>query len=85
MVSKSFPILFVVFQIPYLRSMEIRFQSKEESNREQEEEFLKLSGAERFFAFLELSRAVMRQFTQKDQQEDDLSKTHFVIERKKHK
>lgn len=61
--------------------MEMRFQSKEESNRMQEEEFLKLSGAERFFAFLELSRAVMRQFPQ--QAEKDLSKTHFVLERKK--
>jgi hypothetical protein len=63
--------------------MEIRFRSKEESNRAQEEEFLQLSGAERFFAFLELSRAVMRQFPQKDDAEPDLSKTHFVIERMK--
>jgi len=63
--------------------MEIRFQSKEDSNREQEEEFLKLSGAERFFAFLELSRAVMQQFPQKEEYTQDLSETHFVIERKK--
>ena len=62
--------------------MEMRFQSKEESNRQQEEEFLKLSGAERFFAFLELSRAVMRQFPDKDEYTKDLSETHFVIERK---
>ena len=49
----------------------------------QEEEFLKLSGAERFFAFLELSRAVLKQFPQKAEPENDLSKTHFVLERKK--
>lgn len=63
--------------------MEMRFQSKEESNRMQEEEFLKLSGAERFFAFLELSRAVLKHFPQKTEQEEDLSETHFVLEKKR--
>ena len=40
--------------------MQIRFQSKEESKRQQREAFLKLSGAERFMRFLELSRAINR-------------------------
>lgn len=35
--------------------MEIRFQTKEESNTSQEQEFLKLTGVERFYAFLNLS------------------------------
>ncbi|UTW65514.1 hypothetical protein KFE94_12730 [bacterium SCSIO 12643] len=35
--------------------MEIRFQTKEESNTSQEQEFLKLTGIERFYAFLNLS------------------------------
>lgn len=35
--------------------MEIKFQTKEESNREQLENFLKLSGAERLYSFLRLS------------------------------
>lgn len=34
--------------------MEIRFQTKEESNRQQEEAFLKLSKPERVWLFLEL-------------------------------
>jgi hypothetical protein len=38
--------------------MEIRFQTKEESNRQQQEEFLELSGGERFMKFLELSRRI---------------------------
>lgn len=40
--------------------MEIRFQTKEESNRERQEAFLKLSPGERFMTFLELSRRVMQ-------------------------
>lgn len=35
--------------------MEINFRTKEESNRLRQEEFLKLSPEERFYAFLELS------------------------------
>ncbi|MAN28575.1 MULTISPECIES: hypothetical protein [Mesonia] len=35
--------------------MKIEFLTKEESNRQQQEEFLKLSPAERFYAFLDLS------------------------------
>ena len=38
--------------------MKVKFQSKEESKKQQQQEFLKLSGAERFFRFLEMSRAI---------------------------
>ncbi len=41
-------------------NMQIRFQTKAESKRQQQEAFLKLSGAERFMQFLELSRAINR-------------------------
>ena len=34
--------------------MEIKFQTKEESNREQREAFLRLEPKERFYAFLDL-------------------------------
>lgn len=40
--------------------MQIHFRSKEESKKQQEEDFLSLSGAERFLKFLELSRAINR-------------------------
>ncbi|OYQ44410.1 hypothetical protein CHU92_02420 [Flavobacterium cyanobacteriorum] len=38
--------------------MEIRFQTKEESNRLQREDFLKLPGGERVLAFLRLCAAL---------------------------
>jgi len=38
--------------------MEINYRTKEESNRIQQQEFLKLNPAERFYAFLELSYAL---------------------------
>ncbi|MCW4469542.1 hypothetical protein OGH69_11235 [Flavobacterium sp. MFBS3-15] len=41
--------------------MEMRFETKEESNRRREEEFLKLSGGERVMRFLKLSMQ-MRMF-----------------------
>lgn len=34
--------------------MEIRFQTKEESNKQQQEDFLKLSKVERIYSFLRL-------------------------------
>ena len=46
---------------------EIRFQTKEESNRLQEEEFLKLSPQERLFRFFELCY-LFNQFPLKDPQ-----------------
>lgn len=38
--------------------MEIKFQTKEESKKQQEQAFLELSGAERFIRFLEMSRVI---------------------------
>lgn len=38
--------------------MKITFQTKEESNQKQREEFLKLSGAERVIAFFVLSKKI---------------------------
>ncbi|MXO07404.1 hypothetical protein [Flavobacterium sp. HBTb2-11-1] len=40
--------------------MEIRFQTKEESNKRQQEDFLKLSKVERFYAFLRLSERISK-------------------------
>lgn len=40
--------------------MKVKFQTKEESKQQQREAFLKLSGAERFMRFLDLSRAINR-------------------------
>jgi hypothetical protein len=60
--------------------MEIRFLTKEESKKEQLEAFLKLSGAERFYSFLELSRTILKKFpTQIPEKETN----NFVIEKKK--
>lgn len=40
--------------------MQINYRSKAESNRLQQEEFLKLSPAERFYAFLALSERISK-------------------------
>ncbi|SFT85701.1 hypothetical protein SAMN04489724_2357 [Algoriphagus locisalis] len=40
--------------------MEIRFITKEESTKDRQEEFLKLSPAERVMSFFELSRRILR-------------------------
>ena len=40
--------------------MEIRFQTKEESNRQQQEDFLKLPKIERFYSFLRLSEQMSK-------------------------
>lgn len=56
--------------------MEIRFETKEESNKRRQEEFLKLSGHERFMAFLKLMQD-MKQFPTSAKPE---KKDNFVIE-----
>lgn len=43
--------------------MKLSFQTKEESNRKQQEAFLKLSGPERFYRFLELMMYFKKQPT----------------------
>ncbi|WP_394775211.1 hypothetical protein [Flavobacterium sp.] len=56
--------------------MEIRFQTKEESNKQQQEEFLKLSKVERFYSFLRLSERISK-FPVK--YKVDKNKDNFVI------
>lgn len=56
--------------------MEIRFQTKDESNKQQQEDFLKLSKAERFYSFLRLSERIS-QFPVKNRIEKN--KDNFVI------
>jgi len=59
--------------------MEIKFQSKEQSKKRQEEEFLALSREERFLQFIELSNAILK-FPSKTAQSDD---SNFQLIRKK--
>lgn len=56
--------------------MKITFRTKEESNRLQEETFLKLSRAERVLQFFKLSKRI-KQFPTKDIIEN---KNNFVID-----
>ncbi|WP_369617931.1 hypothetical protein [Flavobacterium sp. CFS9] len=56
--------------------MEIRFQTKEESNKLQQEDFLKLSKTERVYAFFRLMEQVSR-FPVKNKQ--DKNKDNFLI------
>ena len=56
--------------------MEIRFQTKEESNKQQQEEFLKLSKIERVYSFLRLSERIS-QFPVKNK--IDKNKDNFLI------
>lgn len=59
--------------------MEIRFQTKEESNKQQQEAFLKLSGVERVYAFWRLMERVNR-FPVKNKKEAHTN--NFIIELK---
>ncbi len=59
--------------------MEIKFQSKEESKKNQEEEFLALSREERFLRFIELSNSILK-FPSKTDKSDD---SNFQLIRKK--
>jgi len=61
--------------------MEIRYQDKEESARQQRQAFLKLTPSERFAAFLALSRKMLK-FPTKAASEDPDSNTHFVLKKK---
>lgn len=56
--------------------MEIRFQTKEESNRKQQEDFLKLSKVERIYSFLRLMERV-NQFPVKNKM--NKNKDNFLI------
>ena len=56
--------------------MEIRFQTKEESNKQQQEDFLKLSKIERVYSFLRLSERISK-FPVKNK--IDKNKDNFLI------
>jgi len=56
--------------------MEIKFQTKEESKRIQREEFLKLKPADRFLAFLKLSRKILKYPTTA---KDTINKDNFIL------
>jgi hypothetical protein len=62
--------------------MQIRYLTKEESNKIREDEFLALKPEERFLAFLELSRRINRLFPSKVTFEER-TKGNFILERKK--
>lgn len=59
--------------------MVIKFQTKEDSNKQQQDDFLKLSKADRIYAFLRLMERVS-QFPVKNKVDRD--KDNFVIELK---
>ncbi len=56
--------------------MEIKFQTKEESNRQQEEAFLKLSKPERVWHFFELMQKSKSLFPV---QENPIKPNNFII------
>lgn len=56
--------------------MELRFQTKEESNQQQQDEFLKLSKLERLYAFFRLMEK-MSKFPIKNK--EDKNKDNFII------
>ncbi len=58
--------------------MELRFNTKEESNLQREKEFLTLLPHERFIRFLKLSRRVLRFKTSEDLESKKEDK-NFVI------
>jgi hypothetical protein len=59
--------------------MEIRFQTKEESNKQQQDDFLKLSKVERVYAFWRLMERMSR-FPVKNKLTEN--KSNFIIELK---
>ena len=56
--------------------MELRFQTKEESNQLQQDEFLKLSKVERLYSFFRMMER-MSKFPVKNK--DDKNKDNFLI------
>ena len=63
--------------------MQIYFQTKEDSNRIQTAEFLKLSGTERFQNFLNLSRKINLLFPPKEI--NNINPNNFIIHQKSKK
>jgi hypothetical protein len=62
--------------------VEIRFQTKEESNKQQQEDFLKLTKVERFYSFLRLSERISR-FPVKNKVDKNKDNFQIVIEPRK--
>lgn len=60
--------------------MEIVFQTKEQSNQQQEDDFLKLSKTERFYSFL---RSMERFATFPMKKKSQEKKNNFIIELKR--
>jgi len=60
--------------------MEIRFQTKEESNKQQQEDFLKLSKIERVYSFLRLSERIS-QFPVKNKVDKNKDNFQILIDR----
>lgn len=58
--------------------MEIRFLTKEESNKLRQEAFVKLSPAERLMSFFELSRRVLKFPTKTNA---DSNRNNFVLKK----
>ena len=60
--------------------MEIKFQNKAESKKQQQEAFLKLYGEERFLQFLKLSRRINKLFPPKDELSfEERNKGNFLL------
>lgn len=60
--------------------MEVKFQTKEESNKEQQHAFLKLSGDERIMRFLQLSRRIICLLPVKDKISfEDRNEGNFLL------
>lgn len=60
--------------------MELFFQTKEESNKKQIDDFLKLSKSERFYSFLRLMEK-MQEFPIKNKVKES---TNFILKKTKH-
>lgn len=61
----------------YLYDMQVSFTTKEESKAAQQEAFLKLSGYERFVAFVRLSEQILSTFPSSAKEDD---KGNFIID-----
>lgn len=59
--------------------MEIKFQSKEDSNQQQREAFLKLAPIDRFYAFLDLSER-MQDSPSRFDKDQNRHENNFLIE-----
>lgn len=61
--------------------MKVVFQTKEESNKKQLDNFLKLSKVDRFYAFLRLSETIITRFPVKHKKEKKAANFCITINR----